>query len=224
MVESNELAMSHSEEEYLEAVYKLTQNGQPAPTNEIAASLGVSAPAASSMVRHLASHGAITFEPYGGARLTEKGRKEALKVVRRHRLLERLLTDVLKLPWDSVHEQACQLEHSILPATEAKIEEALGFVDTCPHGHPIPTADGEVAAQAATPLAEVPSGRRARVVRIASEASDFLRYLASLGLFPGVEVLVETKAPFHGPVMIKVGDARYALGEDVAASILVSPA
>lgn len=216
-------ALSRSEEEYLESIYKLTRGGAAARTEDIAAAVGVSAPAASGMIKRLAARGALDYERYAGARLTEAGERQALKVVRRHRLLERMLTDLLKLPWHDVHEQACRLEHSVMPQMEEKIEAALGGADTCPHGHPIPSADGRVAEEAARSLTELEAGRRARVVRIAVEAAEFLRYLASLGLLPGVEVTVETKAPFDGPIMVEVEGAHYALGREVAEAILVAP-
>jgi len=221
---TGQVPLSQAEEEYLESIYKLTREGHPAHTDAIAAAVGVSAPAASGMMKRLASRGALHYEPYGGAELTRDGEKMALRVVRRHRLVERLLTDVLKLPWDLVHEQACRLEHAIMPPMEARLEEALGGANTCPHGHPIPTSDGRVAAQQARSLSEVDCGQRSRVVRIALEAADLLRYLASLGLLPGVEVTVEAKAPFDGPLMVRVGEAHYALGRDVADAIMVAQA
>ena len=157
-----------------------------------------------------------------GSRLTLEGERLALQVIRRHRLVERLLTDVLKVPWDAVHEQACRLEHSVLPHVEARIEEMLGDANTCPHGQPIPTADGRIITAPAQPLTSLEPGSRARIVRIALEAADFLRYLASLGLLPNVEVTVETKAPFDGPLMVRVGEAHYALGREVAGAIMVA--
>ncbi len=222
MDEPQAAPLSHSEEEYLESIYKLTRDGGPARTEEIASAVGVSAPAASGMMKRLAARGALRYERYAGVALTRQGERQALQVIRRHRLIERLLTDVLQFPWEAVHEQACRLEHGILPEMEAKLEQALGGADTCPHGNPIPTADGQVREEAALPLSEVEPGVHARIVRIAQEATGFLRYLSSLGLLPNVEVTVETKAPFAGPIMVRVGEAHYALGRDVAASIMVA--
>ncbi|MHB1414283.1 MAG: metal-dependent transcriptional regulator [Chloroflexota bacterium] len=220
---TEEQTLSQSEEEYLESIYKLTRKGRPARTDDIATAVGVSPPAASGMMRRLAARGALRYVPYGGAELTASGEEQALRVVRRHRLIERLLTDVLKIPWDAVHDQACRLEHAIMPSVEAKIEEAIGGVDTCPHGQPIPTPEGRVDVEDARALPEVEPGTRVRIARVTSEAAEFLRYLSCLGLLPRVEILVEAKAPFDGPIMVRVGDAHYALGRDVAASIMVSP-
>lgn len=222
MFAKSEPPLTSSEEEYLEAIYKLTRGGRAARTDDIATAVGVSAPAVSVMMKRLAGRGELRYEPYAGAALTPQGERHALKVVRRHRLIERLLTDVLKLPWYSVHEQACRLEHEMLPDMEQKLAEALGDTDTCPHGHPIPTADGRVCEQSAQPLTDVEPGRRARIVRVALEAADFLHYLSTLGLLPDVEVTVETKAPFDGPVMVRVGNAHYALGREVAGAIMVA--
>lgn len=222
MVPEQSAPLSQSEEEYLESIYKLTRSGRPARTEEIASAVGVSAPAASGMMKKLAARGSLRYEPYAGVELTRQGEKQALQVIRRHRLVERLLTDVLKIPWHAVHEQACKLEHAVLPEMEARLEETLAGADTCPHGNPIPTSEGKIRTLAAHPLAEVEPGRRARIVSVIQEGAEFLRYLASLGLLPNAEVLVETKAPFDGPIMVRVGDAHYALGREVASSILVS--
>jgi DtxR family transcriptional regulator, Mn-dependent transcriptional regulator len=215
--------LSPAEEEYVEAIYRLTRAGGHAHTDDIASQVGVSAAAASGMLKRLAGREVVKYARYEGAELSTMGEREALRIVRRHRLTERLLTDILKIPWHDVHEQACRLEHAIMPAMEDGIEDALDNVATCPHGHPIPTREGLVANQEARPLNEVESGRRARIVRIAQEAPDFLRYLSSLGLLPQVEITVEAKAPFSGPVMVRVGRAHYALGREVAAAIMVAP-
>ncbi|MHB1131935.1 MAG: metal-dependent transcriptional regulator [Chloroflexota bacterium] len=222
MATTKEAQLSPAEEEYIEAIYKLTLDGQPAHTDDVANSVGVSAAAATGMIKKLAARGALSYERYGGAGLTPTGEREALRIVRRHRLTERLLTDILKIPWDDVHDQACRLEHAVLPAMEDGIEGALADASTCPHGHPIPSREGTVRQQVARALVDVECGQRVRIVRIAHEASDFLRYLAGLGLLPDVEVTVEAKAPFNGPLMVAVGDAHYALGREVAAAVMVA--
>lgn len=219
-----QMQLSPAEEEYVEAIYRLTREGEPAHTDDIAASVGVSAGAASGMLKRLAGRKLVDYERYAGAELTSDGEREALRIIRRHRLLERLLTDILKIPWHDVHDQACRLEHGIMPAMEEGIEEALVDASTCPHGHPIPTREGQVVEQQARPLSEVECGRRVKIVRIAQEGADFLRYLSSLGLLPEIEVTVEAKAPFAGPVMVGVGGAHYALGREVAQAIMVAPA
>ncbi|MCL4466450.1 MAG: metal-dependent transcriptional regulator [Chloroflexi bacterium] len=216
--------LSQAEEEYVESIYKLTRNGRHARTEEIASAVGVSAAAASGMLKRLAGRGVVRYERYGGAELSEPGERAALGVIRRHRLTERLLTDILKIPWDSVHEQACRLEHAVLPQMEEGIEGALADATTCPHGNPIPNRDGALTEQAACPLSDVDNGHKARIVRIVHETAEFLHYLSSLGLLPQVEVEVESKAPFSGPIIVRVGDAHYALGREVAAAIMVAPA
>ncbi|MFH1647895.1 MAG: metal-dependent transcriptional regulator [Chloroflexota bacterium] len=142
-------------------------------------------------------------------------------MLRRHRLSERLFTDVLGLPWDRAHEEAMRLEHSITPDGEARLASLLDHPDTCPHGGPIPAADGSVSTPEACRLDQVAAGTAVRIQQIADEDGEFLHYLASLGLLPQTDVRVEEVAPFGGPLLVRVGGARYALGRDVAARILV---
>jgi len=155
------------------------------------------------------------------ARLTEEGRQQAAALLRRHRLSERLFADLLGLPWDRVHEEAMHLEHALTPEAEARLASLLKHPETCPHGGPIPAADGSLTAPLARPLDRVPPGARVWIQQITEEESAFLRYLASLGVLPGAELRVEEVAPFGGPLLVQVGEARYALGRDVAAKILV---
>ncbi len=223
MTTEREEQLSDAEEEYLESIYHLTRDGQTARTEQLAAAMGVSAPAATGMLKRLAARGSLDHEPYAGAQLTEKGEKQALGVVRRHRLLERLLTDILHLPWHSVHEQACKLEHSVSPEMEQRLEAVLADPETCPHGHPIPAADGSVDDLKGVTLDTVRPGSHATILRIEMEESDLLKYIGSLGMFPQVEVVVEASAPFDGPLMVRVGEAYYALGREVARLIVVEP-
>jgi DtxR family Mn-dependent transcriptional regulator len=114
-----------------------------------------------------------------------------------------------------------RLEHALTPEAEARIANLLNHPETCPHGAPIPAADGSLTPPATRALDQVPAGARVRVQQIIEEGAAFLRYLASLGLLPGAELCVREVAPFGGPLLVQVGDARYALGRDVAAKILV---
>jgi DtxR family Mn-dependent transcriptional regulator len=157
----------------------------------------------------------------GGARLTGEGRKQALGVLRRHRLSERLFADVLGLPWDRVHDEAMRFEHALTPEAETRLATLLNHPETCPHGGPIPAADGSLTAPPSRPLDRVSAGTRVWIQQIIEEEAPFLRYLASLGLLPQALLRVEEVAPFGGPLLVQVGDARYALGRDVAAKILV---
>ena len=215
--------VTESAEEYLEAIYKLGEEGQPVALSTLAECLEISSVSANEMVRKLVERKLVLYEPYKGVSLTPAGQAKALAVIRRHRLWERLLTDVLDLSWDQVHEEACRLEHATSPLVEERLAQLLGEPKTCPHGHPMPTAEGEMAVEAGCPLAELTAGQRARVLRVPEGDDALLRYLATLGLKPQVTVQVEAAAPFQGPLTVQVGEARHVLGRELASQIVVRP-
>jgi len=206
---------------YLKALEHLERQGK-ASVATVSRELGVSAASTSEMLRRLAARGWVTVGK-SGAGLTPVGRRLALRTVRRHRLVERLFTDVLKVPWDGVHEPACVLEHALSDLVTDQIDEVLGHPETCPHGHPIPARDGTLRDESGVGLDSLSPGARARILSISREDPDLLVYLGSLGLLPGTEVRIETAAPFGGPLLVRVGRARYALGREVAGVITVEP-
>lgn len=208
-------------EEYLEAIYKLAEKG-PVRPGALADAMGVSAPTVTATLSRLQTAGLIE-RPDGAVELTLAGRQTALDIIRRHRLAERFLVDVLGLAWDEVHDEACQLEHALSPRVQAALESFMDNPEVCPHGHPIPSADGTIAAVMGSPLCDSAGGDQVEIVRIDDEGGELLSYLASLGMFPGTSVRVCDIAPFRGPLLVEVGDARYALGRDVAEKIMVSP-
>ena len=161
----------------------------------------------------------VIREPYRGMKLTEKGRKIALDVLRKHRLAERLLTDILHIDWSEVHDAACRLEHAIAPNIIKPLEKALGHPRTCPHGNPIPTACRGIIEEKSEPLMNLNPKEIGIIVRITEEKTSVLQYLASLGLTPGVCVEVEKKASFRGPVSVRLGESSYILDNDVASII-----
>jgi DtxR family Mn-dependent transcriptional regulator len=207
-------------EEYLEAIYKAGEHGEVRP-GQLAEALGVSAPTVTATLGRLQTRGLIE-RPGGGVALTTSGRQAALDIIRRHRLAERFLVDALGLSWDEVHDEACLLEHALSPRVQEALETFLENPEVCPHGHPIPTADGEIAEQVGAPLCNAGSGAQVEIVRVEDEDGELLSYLASLGMFPGTAVKVCDVAPFKGPLLVEVGDSRYALGRDVAEKIVVS--
>jgi len=208
-------------EEYLETVYKLAERGEVRP-GQIAEAMGVSAPTVTATLGRLKAHGLISRSGDGGVELTLSGRQGALDIIRRHRLAERFLVDVLGLPWDEVHEEACELEHALSPKVQEALERFMDNPQVCPHGHPIPSADGAIAVQQGSPLCLSGVGDEVDIVRIEDEDGELLSYLSSLGMFPGTSVRVCDIAPFKGPLMIEIGDARYALGREVAEKIVVT--
>jgi DtxR family Mn-dependent transcriptional regulator len=215
--------VTESVEEYLEAICKLGEMGQPVAVSALAKHLEISSVSANEMVRKLVGQELALYEPYKGVSLTPAGQAQALVVIRRHRLWERFLTDVLGLSWDQVHEEACRLEHVTSPLVEERLAQLLGEPKTCPHGHPMPTAEGEMIIEAGHLMAELTPGQRARVLRVPEGDVTLLQYLATLGLKPQAIVQIEAVAPFQGPLTVQVGEARHVLGRKLASQIVVRP-
>lgn len=206
-------------EDCLQALYRLDAEGQACTLERVAAAARIATPVAQEALRDLRAKGLVAEATAAG--LTEEGRRQATGVIRRHRLSERLLTDLLGVPWDQAHEEAMRYEHTLTPEAEARLARMLEDPDTCPHGAPIPDAAGRLRAPETRTLDAVAVGTCARIRQIGEEESTFLRYLASLGLLPGAEIVVEEAAPFGGPLLVRVGGAQYALGRDVCAKIRV---
>jgi len=208
-------------EMYLETVYRLKDARGSARTSTIAASLGVSLGAVTNTLASLESRGLVRRKAYRGVELTRRGEAVALRAIRKHRLAERLLTEVLGMKWSEVHEVACRLEHAINDDVTEALERLLNNPKTCPHGNPIPNSTGKVRQTNTESLNELSPSQKGILVSIGDEKSDLLRYLASLGLVPGVSVRLEEKAPFNGPIIVNVRGSRYALGQQVATRIRV---
>jgi len=208
-------------EEYLEAIYRLQEKCGVARTSDLVDLLQVVPGTVTNTVKRLEREGYITHEPYKGVKLSKKGRRIAIQVVRRHRLSERLLTDILHLEWDKVHEAACKLEHGITDDIIKPLEKALKHPKTCPHGNPIPTKCGAIIEENSQPLTELNVDEQGIVVRIAEEKSDVLSYLNTLGLVPGATVEIVAKAPFNGPITLKVEETSQALSQAIASIIRV---
>jgi len=207
--------------EYLEAIYKLSEQGAPVPVPALAERLEVTPTSANEMVRRLVDRGLATYEPYRGVSLTDEGRRQALLVIRRHRLWERLLTDILHVPWDQVHEEACRLEHVISEAFEDKIFEALGRPTRDPHGEPIPTKDGKMPRTDHEPLSDLQPGAAGTISQVRKSNPEMLRYLGARGLIPEAAIEVVEKAPFEGPLTVRTGNSSYVLGRQLASHIRV---
>ncbi len=193
-------------EDYLKAIYDLERVGEPASTNDIADRLAISPASVSGMMRRLADQGLITHEPYRGARLTGDGRRAALRTLRRHRILECYLTEVLGYSWDVVHGEAERLEHAASEELIERMAAALGDPRLDPHGAPIPTRDGRVEEASLRTLAAAEVGEQVRVRRVEDGDPARLRYLAELGIRPGALVRILDKAPFDGPITVWVGE------------------
>lgn len=208
-------------QEYLEAIYKISLDGEVRPT-QIADMIAVSGPTVTVTLRRLEAAGLVT-RPDGGVALTDLGRREAIAVIRRHRIAERFLVDALNLPWDSVHEEACLLEHAMSPRVLAAMEQFLDNPAVCPHGHPIPSVDGAIPEPAGVPLGTLPAGMSGTVVRVSEGDEQVLSYLGSVHLVPGSPVRVFEVAPFGGPLLVGVAGSEHALSREVAALVFVEP-
>ncbi len=212
-------------EDYLKAIYDLELVGSPASTNDIADRLAISPASVSGMVRRLADQGLVSHEPYRGVRLTGDGRRAALRTLRRHRILECYLTEVLGYPWDRVHAEAERLEHAASEELVERMAAALGDPVQDPHGAPIPTRDGRVEESTLRTLAEAAPGEQVRVRRVHDKEPARLRYLAELGIRPGCHLRILDKAPFDGPITVwvedAVGGATRAVGVGLAAQVYV---
>jgi len=220
MSQTNEV--SATIEEYLEAIYALQERNGSAKTTELAKRLSVALGTITNTIESMEKQNLVVHEPYKGVKLTAKGRKKALDVVRRHRLSERLLTDILQFEWSKAHDAACKLEHAIAGDEIIKpLEKALRHPKTCPHGNPIPSESGRLVEEKSEMLTSLSQGESSVIVKITDERQDMLQYLATLGLVPGASVSIEEKAPFNGPIIVKVMGASYALGRNVASVIWV---
>ena len=215
-------------EDYLKAIYDLERGAQPATTNDIALRLAISPASVSGMMRRLADQGLITHEPYRGVRLTDDGRRAALRTLRRHRILECYLTEVLGYPWDRVHDEAERLEHAASEELIERMASALGDPAHDPHGAPIPSREGVVEEATLRSLAAAMTGERVRVRQVMDDDAERLRYLAELGIVPGSIVRILDRAPFDGPITLWVdhaaaGGVTRAVGPVLAAQVFVEP-
>jgi len=210
-------------EDYLKAIWKLSHEGDgEATAGAVAAQLRVSAPSVTGMVQKMKGMGLLHNARYGAIRLTPKGKKIALEIVRHHRLWELYLYTRLGVPLDQVDGEAERLEHVLSDDMEDLLARALGHPTHDPHGDPIPTKNGALAPVHGIPLADVPPGQARTVVRVSDRHTEKLRYLVSLGLLPGARVTVVERAPFNGPLTVRVGRKRWAIDADLAHHVHVS--
>ena len=208
--------LTRSVEDYLKAIYRLSPQGRPAATSEIAHRLELSPASVSGMVKRLSEQGLLEHIPYKGVQLTPDGRRAALRMLRRHRLIEAYLVAFLGYTWDTVHDEAERLEHAVSDTLVERMASVLGHPTVDPHGDPIPTSEGDILELASTPLAEVPAGATVEICQVEEDQPDRLRYIASIGLRPGVQVTVVDRQPFQGPITISVDGQDHVIGYELA--------
>jgi DtxR family Mn-dependent transcriptional regulator len=211
-------------ENYVKTIYQIVaqQGGSPAATGRIAATLGVSPGTVTSMLKTLSESKLATYTPYEGVSLTPAGAALALRILRRHRLIELFLARTLEMNWDEVHEEAEHIEHAVSDLLVDRIDAHLGYPAVDPHGDPIPRADGSVATAETHTLASRSAGQRFRLARVVDQSPEFLRYLSETGLAVGTEGEVLSNRREAGVVVIRVGGAETTLGHEAAGKILVS--
>ena len=205
------MVATRATEDYLKSIYRLASRGEPVTTGAVARSLGVSSPSASAMIKRLETGQFLERPQDSGWRLTAAGEAAAVRVVRRHRLLETFLAQVLDMAWDEVHAEAELLEHALSDRLEERIDAALGRPVRDPHGDPIPPRHGPHQEDWGQSLDEVPAGVRFRVERVCDRDSEALRHLGALGVVPGAVLDVQEQAPFAGPRWVQVGGQRHPL-------------
>jgi len=212
-------------ENYLKAALQITTNSNKewVSTGELAQELGVSPGSVTSMLKTLSESKLVEYRPYEGAQLTASGKRLALRMLRRHRLIELFLVETLKLPWDLVHEEAEHMEHAVSDYLVDRIDEYLGNPEADPHGDPIPSSEGELRGEenVSVPLSECPTGTKIKFVRVTNQDASFLRYLSESGFQLGKTGVVESNNSEAGIVSTKSKESALTIGHDAAESLLV---
>ena len=216
---------SSTVENYLKALYQAEstiEKGALVPMGQLATAVGVAPGTATTMVKALAESGLVEYEPYLGVRLSSAGTKLAALVLRRHRLIEQFLVEIMGMSWAEVHDDAEQLEHVVSDRLVERMDAMLGHPSVDPHGDPIPTADGDVEQRQYHSLLTCPLGIRVRVARVADKDANFLLFLEAQKLKPGQSIEVEARDSAADSVQLRTGDGRrITLGTNAASKVLI---
>jgi len=204
-------------EDYLGQIKRLEEDGQRCTATLIAQTLGVSLPSASEMLKRLAGEGYLERKKDGAIVLTAVGRPLAHRVLRRHRVVERLLTDILGMPWHEVHQEAHRLEHAVSARVEEHLMQALNFPEYCPHGHPICPVDP----RSLRPLDGVETGGEVAIAQISEVKEELLAYFDQVGIRPGTVVKVLDISPLGGPLTLATDAGTVSIGREVAGYVQV---
>lgn len=218
--------LSRSVEDYLKAIYSLADDGDPASTSSIAQALEIQPASVTGMIKRMAESGLLEHVPYKGVRLTEAGAREALRVLRRHRILETYLCARLAYTWDDVHEEAERLEHAASDRLIEHMASALGFPSHDPHGAPIPTESGQIETVSYSTLADADAGDRLLIHAVRDEDPEVLRSMAREGLIPGARMIVGSKSAEDGSVEVDVANDELgarAVSARIARDVFVVP-
>jgi len=215
------ISPSGAVQDYLKAIYQLGGARGDVPTSALAERLELTPGSVSAMLRRLDEQGLVSHVRYRGVRLTERGTREAVEMIRHHRLLELYLAKVVGMPWDKVHAEADALEHVISEDLESRLDELLGFPSVDPHGHPIPSAALYLAEDEYPSLATVAVGTKCIVRTVSDRDPELLRHLASIGLSPGTRLVVREVVPFGGGVRVRIKGEEHAIGTNAALDVHV---
>ncbi len=216
----NNMGLSQSVEDYLKAIYVIQSEGESATTTNIANALDVSSASVTNMLKRLAKMNLLEHESYKGAKLTSAGNKIALEILRHHRLLELYLKEVMGYSWDEVHDEAEKLEHHISEQFEDRIAELLNHPTHDPHGDPIPSKEGVMPAMAQLSISEAKENTTYIIGRVKDQDPELLRYLEKIGVLPGSKIEVLEKAPFNGPIRVRLEDNfEQTIGHAVASEV-----
>lgn len=213
--------LSQAIQDYLKAIYKL-QKDEPVSTTELSQELNVSGASVTGMLKRLSTMGLVDYNSYHGAKLTPAGLKIALETIRFHRLLELYLKEKLNFPLDKVHDEACRLEHFISKEFVDRVTEILGDPKFDPHGHPIPSAEGNIESINEIRLSEANIGTEATISHLDDDNPELLSYLENLQLLPGKKIKILGKEPFFGPITIELDYKKLIIGNEVAKRIYLN--
>ncbi|MGH2538333.1 MAG: metal-dependent transcriptional regulator [Candidatus Promineifilaceae bacterium] len=208
--------------EYLAEIYRLQEDEPTVSTTSLAERLDVSAPAVPRMLKRLQSGGYVEHKLYRGVELTARGRDEALREIRRHRTLEVFLVNVMGFDWDEAHTHADDLGPGLNDELVQRMAEMTGQPTRCPHGEPIPDAEGNLPPVKDICIVSLGVGHQGEVSRVRTHEPDKLRYFASLGLTPGTALHIAGRAPFNGPLRLAIGREEVVLGMELAKSLWVT--
>ena len=216
--------LSYTEENYLKAIYRLSEGGLKAVlTNEIAESMSTKAASVTDMIKKLSNKNLLSYEKYYGAKITKHGKSEALSVIRKHRLWETFLVEKLHFSWDEVHEVAEQLEHIQSPLLIEKLDEFLGYPTADPHGHPSPDKEGKVPSMKLIPLSESVVNKKAVVRSVKDGSPSFLQYLSKIGIYIGAKIAILDKIEFDSSLEVLIDNkTRVFISRDAAENLLIT--
>lgn len=208
--------------EYLAEIYRLQEDAPTVSTTSLADRLDVSPPAVPRMLKRLQSAGYVKHVPYQGVELTERGREEALREIRRHRILEVFLVSIMGFTWDEAHEHADSLGAGLTDKLTDRMAEMTGFPRRCPHGEPIPNEEGQLPEVDDVCVLNLGVGYKGEVSRVRTHEPEKLQYFASLGLLPQAPVEILARAPFNGPMRLRVDREEVIIGYELMKSLWVS--